>query len=244
MSAYPAHSRQASLNPAEGLVTLVRRALAGLRPTRGTAFGLIIIGGLIGFELFNYGTTEFALADLLGGQQFAGVRWATILALAFCAIDFAGIARLFTPERGQGASTEVWYLLGAWFLAATMNAALTWWGVSLALLGHQGLGNEILGREALLSGVPVFVAVLVWLIRVLMIGTLTLAGERLFTVGERRPGLRVRHIAALRPTTPAEGARTSPPPTPRPLRAAPKPAASRDEAYDEALVSDAASYRR
>jgi hypothetical protein len=125
-----------------------------------------------------------------------------------------------------------------------MNAALTWWGVSLALLSHQGLGNEILGREALLSGVPVFVAALVWLIRVLMIGTLTLAGERLFTVGERRSGLRVRQIAALRPTTAAEAARPSPPPTPRPLRAAPKPPASRDEVFDEAAVPDTSSYRR
>lgn len=243
MSAYPAHPRQGSLNLLEGLAAHLRRALALIRPSRGAAFGMIIVGGLLGFEIFNYGTTEFALADLLGAQQFAGVRWATILALAFCAIDFAGIARLFTPERGRGESTEVWYLLGAWFLAATMNATLTWWGVSLALLGHQGLGNEILGREALLSGVPVFVAVLVWLIRVLMIGTLTLAGDRLFTVGERRPGLRVRQVAALRPTTPAEAA-PSPASAPRPLRSAPKPAASRDELYEEASVGASPSYRR
>ena len=59
-----------------------------------------------------------------------------------------------------------------------MNAMLTWWAVSLALIGHTGLGNEILGREALLSSVPVFVALLVWLIRVLMIGTFTLTGKR------------------------------------------------------------------
>jgi hypothetical protein len=65
-------------------------------------------------------------------------------------------------------------LLGAWLLAATMNAVLTWWAVSLALLSHNGLGNEILGRDALLSSVPLFVAVLVWLIRVLMIGTFTM----------------------------------------------------------------------
>jgi hypothetical protein len=248
MSAYPAHPRQASLNPVESLVAVLRRLIAMARPSRGAAFGLIIVGGLLGFEIFNYGTTEFALADLLGAQQFAGVRWATILALAFCAIDFAGIARLFTPERGRGEPTEVWYLLGAWFLAATMNATLTWWGVSLALLGHQGLGNEILGREALLNGVPVFVAVLVWLIRVLMIGTLTLAGERLFTVGERRPGLlaghmRVRQVAALRPTAPSEAV-SSPAAAPRPLRSAPKPAASREELYDEASMPASSSYRR
>jgi len=29
-----------------------------------------------------------------------GIRWATILAIAFCAIDFAGIAHLFIPKKG------------------------------------------------------------------------------------------------------------------------------------------------
>jgi hypothetical protein len=243
MSTFPAQPRQARFNILEDLHRLIQRPLAALRPSRGAAFGLIIVGGLIGFELFNYGTTEFALTDLLGTQHFAGVRWATILAIAFCAIDFAGIARLFTPERGQGGPTEVWYLLGAWFLAATMNATLTWWGVSLALLGHQGLGNEILGREALLGSVPVFVAVLVWLIRVLMIGTLTLAGERIFSMGERRPALRVRHITAVR-GRPASEAAPATMPAARPLRAAPKPVMQRDESFDEASVPVSSAYRR
>jgi hypothetical protein len=136
---------------------------------------------MLAFELFNYSTTDYALTNLLGDLRFVGLRWATILAIAFCGMDFAGIARLFTPEKGAGERTEVWYLIAAWFLAATMNAMLTWWGVSLALLGHQGLGNEILSRETLLSAVPIFVAVLVWVIRILLIGMVSMAGERLFS---------------------------------------------------------------
>ncbi len=244
MSTYPAHPRRASFNVLQELAGFLRRPIAGLHLSRGSAFGLIIVGGLVGFELFNYGTTEFALTDLLGGQSFAGVRWATILAIAFCAIDFAGIARLFTPERGQGEPNEVWYLLAAWFLAATMNAILTWWGVSLALLDHQGLGNEILGRDALLSSVPVFVAALVWLIRVLMIGTLTLAGERIFSTGERRPSLRVRQISAMRPSGPASSpAGSAPASAARPLRAAPKSPEARPEEYREPAISESA-FRR
>lgn len=113
---------------------------------RGLVFGSIIIAAMLSFELFNYTTTDFALTNLLGDLRFVGIRWATILAIAFCGMDFAGIARLFTPEKGKGERAEVWYLLAAWFLAATMNAMLTWWGVSLALLNHGALGNEILGR--------------------------------------------------------------------------------------------------
>jgi hypothetical protein len=169
-----------------GIGVSLRSALAGKRLRRGTVFGLIITAALISFELFNFSTTEFALRDLLGDLGFGGLHWSIILALAFCGMDFAGIARLFTPESGEHAPFESWYILGAWFLAATMNATLTWWAVSIALLGHQGLGNEILGREMLLQGVPTFVALLVWLIRVLMIGMFTISGPRLFSQQDKR----------------------------------------------------------
>lgn len=147
---------------------------------------MLIIAALLAFEVFNYSTTEFALTDLLGDLSFAGIRWATILAVAFCGIDFAGIARLFTPEKGNDEPTEVWYLFGAWLLAAAMNAMLTWWGVSIAILNHETLGNDVVARDTLLRVVPIFVAVLVWLIRVLIIGTFSVAGDRLFSQADLR----------------------------------------------------------
>ena len=184
-----------------------------VRVQRGLAFGVIIIAALLAFEIFNYSTTDYALADLLGDLRFVGVRWSTILALAFCGIDFAGIARLFTPEDGAEEPTEVWYLFGAWLLAATMNAMLTWWGVSLAILNHQSLGNSVIERDTMLRAVPIFVAILVWLIRVLIIGTFSVAGDRIFSQSERRlPGRREMPARSLnnRP------AATNPAPSPRP----------------------------
>jgi len=161
---------------------------------RGLMWGAMIIFALLAFEMFNYSTTEFALSDLLGDLEFAGVRWATILALAFCGIDFAGIARLFTPEQGADEPAEVWYLFGAWLLAATMNAMLTWWGVSIAILQHESLGNAVVERETLLTAVPIFVAVMVWLSRVLIIGTFSVAGERLFSQSDQRSPARLTHV--------------------------------------------------
>jgi len=149
---------------------------------RTIIFSLLLLGALIAYEIFNYSTTDFAMSDLLGNLKFAGMRWATILAVAFCGIDFAGIARLFTPENGSDEPNEVWYLFGAWLLAATMNAILTWWGVSIAILQHQSLGNAVISRDALLKAVPIFVALMVWLSRVLIIGTFSVAGEKLFNV--------------------------------------------------------------
>jgi hypothetical protein len=148
---------------------------------RGLIFGLIIFIALLAFEVFNFSTTEFALKDLLGDFTFMGVFWSTILAIAFCGIDFAGIARLFTPEQGKDEPKEVWYLFGAWLLAATMNAMLTWWGVSIAILNDATMGSPVIDRPILLRVVPIFVAMMVWLIRVLIIGTFALAGERLFS---------------------------------------------------------------
>jgi len=162
---------------------------AGLRPSRGLLFGALILAALIAFEIFNYSTTDFALTDLLGDLRFLDIRWATILAIAFCGIDFAGIARLFTPERGVGEPREVWYLFGAWLLAATMNAMLTWWGVAIAILNHESLGGAVVSRQTLLDVVPVFVAIMVWLIRVLIIGTFSAAGDRLFSQAGAAPSV-------------------------------------------------------
>jgi len=152
---------------------------------RGRLFGYILLGALLSFEIFNFGSTDFALRDLLGDLRFLGVRWATILALAFCGIDFAGIARLFTPEQGRDEPAEVWYLFGAWLLAAAMNAMLTWWGVSVAMLEHPAAGSAILTQETLLKAVPIFVALMVWLTRVLIIGAFSIAGERIFSMAEQ-----------------------------------------------------------
>src|SRR5687767_15729626 len=115
-----------------GILSLFR----GRRFNRGAAWGMMIIGALLAFEIFNFSTTQFALRDVLGDLTFAGMRWATILAVAFCGINFAGIARIFTPEQWHDVPTEVYYVFGSWFLAAAMNATLTWWGVSVAIVNH------------------------------------------------------------------------------------------------------------
>jgi len=166
-----------------GLAALFR----GRRFNRGAAWGMMIIGALLAFEIFNFSTTQFALRDMLGDLMFAGMRWATILAIAFCGIDFAGIARIFTPEQGADEPKEVYYLFGAWFLAAAFNAVLTWWGVSVAIVSHASVsGGAVVSTATMTKIVPIFVAAMILLVRVMIIGTFSLAGDRLFTTDERR----------------------------------------------------------
>lgn len=191
-------------NIGDGLAALFK----GRRFNRGAAWGLMILGALLAFEIFNFSTTQFALRDVLGDLTFAGFRWATILAIAFCGIDFAGIARIFTPEQGRDEPAEVYYLFGAWLLAAGFNATLTWWGVSIAIVKHNSLGEgAVISTATMTKVVPIFVAAMVWLIRVLIIGTFSLAGDRLFTTDQHRAyNNQPRPVSTPQPSRPANQA--------------------------------------
>lgn len=180
------------MNLSESRTLNLSRFFARLRARPGIWLGLIILVALLAFEMFNYSTTDYALKDLLGNLEFAGISWATILAIAFCGIDFAGVARIFTPQTGADEPRQVWYLFAAWLLAATMNAVLTWWGVSMAVANHNVASKSVIGADALNTIVPIFVAVMVWVIRILIIGSISTNAERVLglhqkPVSYRRP---------------------------------------------------------
>ena len=211
--------------------------ILGTYVSRKTIIGLIMATALIAFEIFNYDTTRYALQDFLGHVSFMGVTWASILAIAFCAIDFAGLARLFTPEQGEAEQKAIWYLMGAWLLGATLNAAMTWWAVSLTLLNHS-FGNEVLSRGQLLQIVPIFVAALVWLTRILFIGAFSVAGEHLFepTQPAQRPSPQPMMPMGQRPL------RQAPQSTPEPP--APQPASRRTPVPNRPRYNPAAMYAK
>jgi hypothetical protein len=192
---------------------------------RQFVIGIILVLALFAFEMFNFDTTRYALTNLLGDVRFMGMSWAAILAIAFCAIDFAGLARLFTPERGRNEPKEVWSLMGAWLLGATMNAIMTWWAVSLTLLNHN-LGNEVLTREQLLDIVPVFVAILVWLTRILFIGAVTVAGERLMDFHSAQQDRSQSTTARTQQQTRTPNRTPAPKPKPSASRPGPRKSAS------------------
>jgi len=67
---------------------------------------------LIVFEIVNFSVTEFALTDLIGP-----VPMATLLAIVFSLIDLGPV---LVTGRSEG------LILGIWFIAAVMNASLSW----------------------------------------------------------------------------------------------------------------------
>jgi hypothetical protein len=147
------------------------RIFQGFKIRSGAVYMGMIVAALLAFEVFNFSSTNFALGNIFGSQSSGGVSWSTILALAFCGMDFAGIARLLEPQEekeGRGS----WYLLGAWVLAGAMNAGLTWWGVSVAVYNQPVDYALIINPMTFVTVVPVLVALMVWVIRILIIGTL------------------------------------------------------------------------
>ncbi|MHB8087516.1 MAG: hypothetical protein ACYDH2_04635 [Anaerolineaceae bacterium] len=154
------------------------QTFAKSRVRSNTVYGMIIVLAMIAFEAFNFGTTNYALKDLLGDLRFAGIPWATLMALAFCGLDFAGIARLITTNGREENPRASWYLFGAWLIAGTFNAILTWWGVSIAISSHTTVSSALASTQSLTTIVPVMVAVMVWIIRILIIGSLSSALEK------------------------------------------------------------------
>ncbi len=196
--------------------------LSGFILQNGSLVTYVILAvALAGFEMFNFSTTQYALEDLLGNLKFFGIQWATILAIAFCGIDFAGIGRLFLPDGMDESGRETWFLFGAWLLAATMNALLTWWGVSMALAGHQLQSTEIIDRKLLMQAVPVFVAAMVWVTRVLLIGSFAMAGRRPQAQVNRYPAQRSTSQYRPSQTSMPQSARSFPTPSQRPSNSIP-----------------------
>ncbi len=167
------------MNASQSIKRTFTKSFLSLKTRKGLMYLLIIVLALIAFESFNFSTTDFALSDLLGDLRFLGIRWATLLALAFCGIDFAGIARLFTPQTGEEEPRSTWFMFGAWILAATMNAILTWWGVVMAMQTHPVLSVSMVDSSFVSKFIPIFIALMVWVIRILLIGTLSKQGDRL-----------------------------------------------------------------
>jgi len=143
-----------------------------------TIVALMLMVAMVGFELFNFATTEAALDYFLGGAMMFGVTWAMLIAIPACLVDFAGLSRIFTPQKGKEEPIGVYLTYGGWFVAAILNAGLTWFGVLSIMVTIPGLGNEVVSRDTLLSWVPIGIATFVFLIRVSLIGALNVAGEK------------------------------------------------------------------
>lgn len=191
--------------------------------SKKVALLVILVACWIMFELVNYATTEFALDDILGvTSAIFGIRWSTAIAIAFAGVDFAGMSRIFTEEVDEEPEIiqKMWY---AWILAAVLNAGLTWWAVSVQIEGTNR-ARAFIANETFVTWIPLVIALAVFLIRILLIGTLGLHGDRVLHEKPAPKPSRVKKTAPRKrktPTVPRPGnlnpVRKSAPPLSGPL---------------------------
>jgi len=178
------------MNVSQSIQSSFSKTYSSLKTRKGLIQMVVFIGALIAFEAFNFSTTEFALKDLLGDLRFGGIRWATLLSIAFCGIDLAGVATLFAPQTEREEPRKTWFMFGAWLLAAIMNATLTWWGVVMAMQSHEVISARFVNANFVTKSVPIFIALMVWVIRILLVGSLSKNGGRLLQgkpLSEKKP---------------------------------------------------------
>ena len=152
----------------------------------------LLVFVFISVEIFSFSISYYALNDLLGEMDFWGIRWATVLAIAFCGIGLAGFALNLPPQPAGKKSRREGYLFGVWMAGATLNTILTWWGLSI-VMANQPTGNaRMIEPEVLANFIPVFMAVLAGLVRILISGTLAkfLAGTNLAAGRQKRSASR------------------------------------------------------
>ncbi|NPV56339.1 MAG: hypothetical protein HPY76_06690, partial [Anaerolineae bacterium] len=71
--------------------------------------------------------------------------------------------------------------------------------VSMAIANHEVASTAVISANTLTRVVPIFVALMVWVIRILIIGSLSVAGDRLAREQARRPAAQHQRPAAPSP---------------------------------------------
>lgn len=147
--------------------------------------GILLLVALAVFEFINYTTTVAAVNSIIGVREVSlillnTVQFATLIGLATCLLDFAGIARIFTPERGNDEPRAVYVLFFVWLCAAVINAGLTWWVASIWVATGYAGGNPAVSYESVVKWAPIILASLFFLIHFGLVYTIATLGDDLF----------------------------------------------------------------
>lgn len=149
----------------------------------------IIFLCLLCFEIFSYSSSYEAIDRLTGMTT-----WATMLAFAFCAVDFAGLAKLVMPEMRNLPEMPLFFLSGAWVLSAIGDTSLTWFVVSTqtsTLTRHILVTAGVLSPKFFTTWLPLLVAVFTWGVQVFLVTRIGAITDKLVTEKEDAGGRRV-----------------------------------------------------
>lgn len=152
-------------------ISTTRHAKTIVSPAVYTALIFIC---LVVFEIFSYGSSYEALMTMFGIHE-----WAALLAFCFSAVDFAGLAKLYSPDLRNLRDPQA-LLFAAWLLSAFADTGLTYVVVSNQLLSNTTNIMVTSGTVPIAvwaKWIPALFSVLVWLIQVLLVARLSVSSN-------------------------------------------------------------------
>jgi len=164
---------------------------------------LVIVGAIVCFELFNFGTNRDVLDGIFGNVFFLTLSAGTWLAAGACFIDFGGLSRIFTSETSmRQESIEIKAVTLGWLFASIFNAWLTFVWVSYRLEGGTANLPRNLADDTF--AISVAIAVFVFLIRLVLIFGGATVGDRVLRLPFNTPHLRGRRGGASNQSRPIQ----------------------------------------
>lgn len=147
---------------------------------------MLVIGG-ISFEVSNAITTNSSLNEMLRTAYLANV-----LTIAFVAIDFGALARIFTPQTDDKEEPIMVLLLGAvWLIVAMGNTMLAWWHFSVVMESNGVIAPIVM--HGFVELLPAMLAAMVFLVRLILIYSLGVVLDK-WIHGGTRIGSPVEHL--------------------------------------------------
>jgi len=137
--------------------------------TTGTILTMLVC--MAAFEIINFAITSLAFRSLLSRYTVLVLDSATWLATVVCCVDIIGILYLFLLFPGPSHNIVKRRLFSVWLLVTGLNSWLLWLGIGQAIVVHQAQTDLVINAGIMVHIIPAFIVCLVWLIRILLIGS-------------------------------------------------------------------------
>ena len=142
--------------------------------------GIVLAISLFAFEVFNYDTTHMALVNWFAQANPASVNK---IVWAFCLLDLMRLTQFFGIKHSA-------FIQKIWLFGVGVNALFTWYNARMTVWQYD-FGHVVLRRQQVVLYVPIFIALLVFLTRVLFVEALVA------TIQKRVPPVRTAQSSRI-----------------------------------------------
>lgn len=147
---------------------------------------MLVVGGIIflsalAFEVINIATNVAGFESFFGGIKFLGISWAIWATIAFEAADVGCLCYSWDRKFDFRTHPEAGFALTAHFFAGFADAGLSYFAFMMAIGNSVSQMANVVGEKAILTWAPVFLALMIWVIRTLLMGTIVTQGRNIFS---------------------------------------------------------------